>query len=539
MSARLRLVFAAAIVLGVFFRLYHADLKLYSPEEIATSLFAAGHTNGDITALLRDGVLHRISDIRTLLLPGPDASAAATWRAIALEHPQHPPLYFELMIEPSKLAGDAVFLRRLPAIAFGIFAIAAAAWFARRLGGDTATGWCMAALVASSPFHVAYAQENREYSLYTLLICLSCGLLVAALQDGKRVGYALYGLSVALGMWTFTAFAIVIAAHACYVAVPWRGIAARRRLWAGVSLALGTATFVPWLVILITRAGVAVEDMGWEAATLPATLYVGKWLFNAGSMFFDLDYLSLAFVPVALIALAIAAYACGAFARTVPARVWALPALLGALTLLVTLIPDLVRHEERALQARYLTTLWLAIELATAGGLCALASAAVKRSVLWQTALAGVLLAGLVSDAVAAQARTWWNTGSTRNRAIPAIVDRLRSEPSPTIVYMDYPVEILMYERGPDDMGSFRMHATLDLGALRSAPHAYAVLSPSELAGTPVASQLLHVPLTLGFEMRANPAIMRLRDLGNAARGAKQLDLNPALYAARSPGTPR
>jgi hypothetical protein len=68
---------------------------------------------------------------------------------------------------------------------------------------------CFAALIAVSPFHVAYSQQAREYSLWTLLILISSALLLRGLRTGKLFLFVLHGVTVSLGLWSFTLFALV------------------------------------------------------------------------------------------------------------------------------------------------------------------------------------------------------------------------------------------------------------------------------------------------------------------------------------------
>jgi uncharacterized membrane protein len=177
-------VFAACIVLGTFFRLFHIDWKLYSHDETFTSLRAAGHTYAEFEALARDGRVHRIDELEPLQAPTRATDLGAVWRSLALEDPQHPPLYFWATSLFERVSGDSVINRRLPAVLFGLCALPAAWWLAYELFGEALEAWCFTALVAVAPFHVAYSQQAREYSLLTLTILASCALLLRGLRTG-------------------------------------------------------------------------------------------------------------------------------------------------------------------------------------------------------------------------------------------------------------------------------------------------------------------------------------------------------------------
>jgi len=531
-----RIVFGmllVALALGVFFRIYHADWKLYNPDETNSSIRISGHTVKQVSHVILDGKLHHVSELAEFAVPTAETKPSDIWHSLASEDPQHPPLFFLATFASERITGDSIFFRRLPGLIFGLLAVWAAWWFGRELFGDAAPAWILAALVAVSPFHVAFSQEAREYSFFLLATCASSALLLAAVRTGNRLLLGGYALSVALGCWGFTLFLVVVAAQGLYAVLPVSGAPFPRRLSAIVALVVGVLTFVPWLVNLAKNAGVAVNDTAWQATSLSAPLYAGKWLFNIGSAFFDLDYISLAWLPVVLLALAIALVACVAFFRESPPRVWLLPVLIGAIPLLALLIPDVLKHETRALQSRYLTTTLLAIEIGTAGGLWIVLRNARGIGLLAGRAGLCVLLAcGVLSCAVSSQARTWWVTGQQSMRAMPAIADRLRQAGDATIVYLADADDILVLEPYSTPTMSFQLHQHLDDDALRSAAHPYAILSSEQMSHEPLASRMQRVPLVMSFEMRPDPAIDELRRRGAAARKLEdngRLDLG--LYA--------
>jgi uncharacterized membrane protein len=529
-DVRWRTIFIIAIVVGVFFRLWHADLKLYNPDEANTSLRISGHTNHDLGTFENDGKVHSIRDLRVFGAPTPQTQPAAIVRSLAHEDPQHPPLYFLAMFASERATGDSIFWRRFPSIVFGILAIAAAWWFGRELFGAPWPAWCLAALVAVSPFHVAFAQEAREYSLFLLLLCLSSASLLAALRSGRPIAFAAYAASVALGLWSFTLFAFVAASHAAYLALPVSGADLRRRLFGLGALTAGALSFLPWLLNLMQRAGVAAEDTAWQTTSLTAPLYLAKLVFNLGTVFFDLDYLSLLFAPVAGLCIVIAACTSWVFLRRAGPRVWFLPVTLGVITVCVLIAPDLIKHETRATQSRYLLSLWVAIEAGVAGGAwMALRSAHGIKKSAWNAALGGLLACGIVSCAVASNARFWWISGAPQLRAFPAITDRLQALPGPTVVYFENNDELLLLEPLSGGNISFDLHRQLDEAALRSAPHPYAVLTSEEASHVVVLPEIARVPVESTFEMRPDPALDRLRHSNNAARKTPdRLDL--ALY---------
>jgi uncharacterized membrane protein len=174
----------ALVGIGAFFRLFHIDWKLYSFDETVTSLRATGHTYAEYEAFVRDGRMHRIGALTAFQAPSAATDERKVWSSLVREDPQHPPLFFWATSLFERVTGDSILTRRLPAVVFGLLVLPAAWWLAFELFGDVLVAWCFCALVAVSPFHVEYAQQAREYSLWALTSLLSSALLLRALRRG-------------------------------------------------------------------------------------------------------------------------------------------------------------------------------------------------------------------------------------------------------------------------------------------------------------------------------------------------------------------
>jgi uncharacterized membrane protein len=440
------------------------------------------------------------------------------WRSLALEDPQHPPLYFWATSLLERVTGDSVFFRRLPAVLFALLALPAVWWLAYELFGEALVAWCVTALVAVSPFHVEFAQQAREYSLWTLTTALSSALLLRSLRGGGVWNWIGYAVSLALGMWSFSLFAQVVVAQALYATL-FSAASTRRKLYALVACAAGVATFGPWMRVMAGGARVAIADTSWQATHLSAPLYAGKWIFNAGTVFFDLDYLSLMFVPVTLALLAFAAWSLYVLVRTAPARVWGFVLLLAAVSVISFLAPDLIMHQTRAVEARYLTPLWLALELATGfalvTGLTALGKAALLGA---RIATAGIFAAGIVSCGVAAYARTWWIASS--DQTMPAIASALARQPEATLVYVGSDDMLLELQPVARRDLSFVYHPDIDAAALKSATFPYVIGRPNDVAGSRIAARLRPVTLPALFPHSQDSTILQLHQHAGADRNA-------------------
>jgi uncharacterized membrane protein len=524
----LRAACVVCLALGVFFRLFHADWKLYSYDETVTSLRATGHTYGEFERFVHDGRSHSIGDLTMFQAPSATTDGRLVWQSLALEDPQHPPLYFLATSLLERATGDSVFLRRLPAILFGLLSLPAAWWLAYELFEDSLVAWCFTALVAVSPFHVEYAQQAREYSLWTLITLISSALLLRSLRRGAAWTFIAYAVSVGLGLWSFPLFVEVAVAQGLYLGGPFSATLGSRRWIAGAALAVGLVTFVPWARVMAAGTRTAVSDTGWTAGRLSAPLYLGKWLFNAGTVFFDLDYVTLLLAPVAFLLVAVALWSCWRFVRTAPMRQWSFVALVGGISALTLLVPDLVLHQSRAGQSRYLTPLWLAVELAVAYALTFRPEVA-ERRVFRGVALYGFLIAGVVSCAVGSVARTWWI--ASNQKTLPAIASALALQPSATLTYVDDDdmlLEILPLSR---PSLRFMIHSEIDAGALGASPDSFFIAKPFAVDQSPAARHSRKVALPAFFPPTQDRAIELIHRRAAAERNMGAAYQDDALFA--------
>jgi uncharacterized membrane protein len=505
-----RTILVVAILLAAVLRFHNLDWKLYGFDENVTSVRAAGHTLADLHAFAHDGRPHTLLDLKRFAGYDPASSAAAVVASLAREDPQHPPPFFLLHRAIVAALGDGVGVRRLASAVFGVALVAAVWWLALELFALPRVAAAAAVLVAVSPFHVAYAQQAREYSLFALLTCLASAQLLRAQRFGGTARYVGYGLLAALGLWTFPLFALVVVAHAVFTtfAMP---RTARAPFW--ITACAAAATFAPWAVVMVRGAGTTLRDTSWQAQSLTPLLFAGKWVFNAGAVFFDLDYITLAWLPVTFIALLVAGYAMFRCTRDAPRYAVAFLGALAVVNLVALLVPDIAQHSTRSLATRYLTPLWLAVELATAYGLTV---GVQKLALARRLALAFLFIAGFVSCEVSAYARSWWLADT--DAAIPGIAAQLAILDRPSIVATGDDAYLLELATLVDGSTPFSLHDRVDAAAIHGNPHPYVVARGSEATALAAPGVLQPITVPRLFPSRST-GVQKLRATAAAGRG--------------------
>jgi uncharacterized membrane protein len=353
------------LALGTWFRFYQLDRKVYWHDEVYTSLRIAGYTRREVGSerrtLNRDG-WKKYQQVD----PGRGLSAVIR----ALIDDVHPPLYFLVAREWAVWFGSSVWVLRSLSAAAGLLVWPCLLWLCRELFEPSAVGWIAVALMAVSPFHVLYAQEARQYSLWTMAILLSSAALLRALRLGSPAAWLLYTLTAAMALYTHYLSVVLIVGHGLYVTAM-EGLRPRRSV-VTFALAGGAAvlSFLPWLAVADRIGGAAFTR--WR---IPSDVWAQRWLMNLSSIFFDpevgrrdmlFDVVSGRDVKIAydtgwtyvsVIVIALVCYAVYVLYREAPRRTRLfISFLMGTITLFLV-VPDVVSGEQRSTIGRYLIPL--------------------------------------------------------------------------------------------------------------------------------------------------------------------------------------
>jgi uncharacterized membrane protein len=167
----LRFSIIILLVFGIFFRFVNLNQKTYWEDETLTSLRSSGYSVEEVVQQVFDGRVISIEDLKKYQHPNPEKSLTDTINAL-VEHPEHPPLYYLMSRFWMQLfSGFATTPRSLSAL-ISLLILPCVYWLCLELFESSMVGWVAVALVAVSPVYVRYAQEARQYSLWTVIILL-------------------------------------------------------------------------------------------------------------------------------------------------------------------------------------------------------------------------------------------------------------------------------------------------------------------------------------------------------------------------------
>lgn len=159
----------------------------------------------------------------------------------------HPPLYYlVLKVWAGTFGWGEMALRSLSILAYG-GSIAIGALLVRRMYGERASLGA-AACMLFAPLMMRYGFEIRMYAVASLIGILATYVLVRTEQTGRNRDWALYGILVALGMYTLYYTAFLWTAHLVWLLIVQRkrlrAVHQSKWLWSYLGAAV---LFLPWL----------------------------------------------------------------------------------------------------------------------------------------------------------------------------------------------------------------------------------------------------------------------------------------------------
>jgi uncharacterized membrane protein len=405
---------AIAILLGIGFRFFELDRKLYWHDEAYTSIRAAGFTRQEIDDELFQNRIIPAPELQKYQRIKPGSTAADTINSLALEDPQHPPLYFLMArIWMQEFGSSLTASRTLPAI-LSLLSLPLMYALAQELFASNLTSLLATAILALSPFDILFAQTARQYSLLTAIVIGSSLLLLRAVRLQTLSTWVLYALSIALGFYTHPFFSLTLIGQGifvicyCLFVTPkkLRGHVINSQFFLAVIAAL--ILYIPWIYVLGSNLQRASATTDWTRVS-PGWLYLVKlWTLSFTALFFDLDFgfdnifTYLARVPFLILIIA-AIYQI--FHRASRSS-WLFVLTSIFVPFLILALPDLIIGGKRSAVSRYLISCFPGVQLAVA---YLLANSVTAGRRFWQFTMAAVFTASIVSCVVSSFSDTWWS----------------------------------------------------------------------------------------------------------------------------------
>jgi uncharacterized membrane protein len=419
---------------------------VYWHDEVYTSLEISAHSRSELVAEVFDGDEVGIRELQRYQRIDPNRNLGQMIRSLGMEDTQHPPLFYMIARYWVKWWGDSVTVTRSIAAFISLLVFPCIYWLCLELFKSSLTAWVSVALIAISPFHIIYAQEAREYSLWTVTILLSSLALLKGLRLQTWRSWGLYTISLILALYTFLLSLLVAIGHGIYVGLNTsvyplsitRFGLSRRVIGYLIATAIALVSFIPWLYFLVNYYDQVRATTGWTEVPLPFLTLAKLWVANFSRIFVDFDLnpfkvnnllVYILLLPVLLLEV----YAVYFICRYAPKPVWSFVMALIGTTGVLLILPDLLIGGQRSGTTRYLVPVFLGIQLAVAYLLASqIDTVNIARHRLWKLITVLLLIVGIISCGISSQADTWWNKGVSYDH--PRIAHIVNASDRPLIV---------------------------------------------------------------------------------------------------------
>lgn len=190
----------------------------------------------------------------------------------------HPPMFYWLLKLWSMMFGNTELALRSMSVFFGGIAIIFGYLLTNRLFDKKAARISLLFMVLS-PMLVRYGQEMRMYALVAAIGLAATYVLTIAVESKKRLPWVIYGILVALGMWTHYLMAIVWLAHWIWRADCLIGAGIKKgffkkffsKQWI-MAHVIAVALFLPWIPFFVFQIFNIQTNGFWIPAVTPDTI---------------------------------------------------------------------------------------------------------------------------------------------------------------------------------------------------------------------------------------------------------------------------
>ncbi|MBD1845959.1 hypothetical protein H6F89_21605 [Cyanobacteria bacterium FACHB-63] len=384
------------LALGIFFRFASLAERPYWHDESYTLLRASGHTIAEVTTQAFNGQLIDRSALLKFQQVTPEKSWIGVFRSLIAEEPHRAPLYYLISHTWMEWFGSGTAAMRSLSALTSLFVFPALYWLCIELFTQPFTAWISLILIAVSPFHVYYAQEIREYPLWTVTILVMSAALVRALRVRTKTAWNIYSLSIALSLYSFILSVPLVMGQAVYFFVFQRNKQQTRSFLK--AFLVGVSLSLPLVVSTLVFRSQVEKTSAWMFQLTPIQTLFKHWITNLQFVFLTENLagrLNLVFAGAIVV---LTFLAIKRLIQKTPKTVWGFVILLSLPLILSITVPDLVWGGLRSTNSRYFVPTYLGIQLAVAHWFAIqMQSSNRLRQVYWKFAMAALLTTGVLS----------------------------------------------------------------------------------------------------------------------------------------------
>ncbi|AKG22872.1 glycosyltransferase family 39 protein [Calothrix sp. 336/3] len=466
----LRFLIIFLLVVGILFRLGNLDKKIYSYDEVDVSLRISGYTAAEVRQEIFNGRVLTRQALTKFQGVNREKNIFYTVKSVAIENPQHPPLYYIIARIWVQFFGNSITAIRSLSCLISLLIFPCIYWLCRELlRVPLSFPWLAIALLSISPFNLIYAQDAQDTMLWLLMAILTSTSLLRAISrknisktnENQQKNWIIYGVCLLISLYTSWQAFIMAIAHSLYIFIinqyRWNKIT---KLYT-ISVSAALLGFLPWLFITLGdllrfKLFTASIQNSPQITDFP---FLNLWnfsrfVFDGGMVFSNILGWCMAMIIISLMG-----YSLYFLYRTTHISVWLFVFTLIFVPIIITIPLSLLAKGKIFFWDEYFITTYLGILISLAYLVATqLYSGTFIRQNLWQVIFIFLLICSFISCLTISQADTWWHKNfSYGNMQIARIVNRANRP----LVISDYQGinfgNVLALSRELEDTVSFQL----------------------------------------------------------------------------------
>ena len=417
------------ILLGVMFRFINLENKVLTTDETITHMWISGYSISQISNEINNREI-TAKDLNKYQFPIVGTSWLDTLKHL---EDQHPPLYYvSLRFWSEWLEGNIRTTRSFSAL-ISLFLFPCIYWLCWELFSSHSVAIIAMSLIAISPFHLLYAQEARQYSLWSVVITVSSATLLRAIRLNTLLNWGLYIGSLILLLYTHLLSLIIILSQSIYMIIIDKFRFGKIFINYCVSSFIGILFFIPWLL-----RGTEVDAASWTAEPMSILSLLKIWLGNISRLFFDYNFDSntpiLYIIPSVFFANVIVIYSLYFLCKKTPYKI----SLFVIISLILVptfifIIPDILIGGRRSSVSKYFIPCYLGLQISISFllGYKTMLLRSVKKKI-WKLTTIIIILGGIISCVMILPSNTWWSKKNSHKN--PEVAQIINKEPRAILI---------------------------------------------------------------------------------------------------------
>ncbi len=256
------LLLISVVLLGFFFRVTSLADKVFWVDEVATAVRVSGYTIAEVTSnLLQQNIVER-DVLLSYQIVNPSRTFSDSIHALT-KSPEHAPLYFLFTRLWLQWWGNSIATMRSLSVVFSLLTLPCLYWLCQELFNRSQISWLAIGIMSISPFHVAYAQEARPYSLWTVTILLIGASFFRAIRLKTKSAWLLYSLCLIIGFYTslFSIYLALFQGLYLIFKINKNQLSVVRKYL--ISCLITLIAFLPWILVIINHLDLLRDNTSW------------------------------------------------------------------------------------------------------------------------------------------------------------------------------------------------------------------------------------------------------------------------------------